>query len=144
MWPSFPVHPFIMQLVREFHIAPGQLVPNAWRTIISCMSIWMSTYDGEMITLNKFLSLYHLKASTHYRYFELLPWDRKSRIVKVPSSFRDWKSWYFFIFGMGWETLSDDFWGEVPRLLRKWEVPALGAHFHCFFFFLSFISWLLI
>ena len=35
----FPVHLFIMQLLNEFQISPGQLVPNAWRMIISCMSI---------------------------------------------------------------------------------------------------------
>ena len=95
------------------------------------MSIWVSAYDREMITLNEFLFLYHLKASTHYSYFELLPWDRKSRVVRgFPSSFHDWKSRYFFISGTSWETLSDDFWGEVPRLLRKWEVPVPGAYFH--------------
>ena len=49
-----------------------------------------------MITLNEFLYLYHLIPSTHYGYFELLPWDRKSRVVSgFPSSFRDWKSRYF-------------------------------------------------
>ena len=35
----FPIHPFIMQLLHNFQIALGQLVPNAWRTIISCISI---------------------------------------------------------------------------------------------------------
>ena len=122
--------------MHEFQIALGQLVPNTWRIIISCMSIWMSAYNGEMITSNKFLYLYRLKASTHYRYFELLPWDRKSRIIRgFPSSFRDWQPRYFFISRMGWETLSDDFWGKVPRLLQKWEVPALGAYFHCLLLF---------
>ena len=29
--------------------------------------------------------------------------------------------------GDDWETLSDDFWGDVPRLLRRWETPLLGA-----------------
>jgi len=59
----------------------------------------MSACDGEMITLNEFLFLYRLKASTHYGYFELLPWTRKSRIVMgFPSSFHDWKSRYFFHF----------------------------------------------
>ena len=70
----------------------------------------MSTCDWEMISLNEFLFSYHLKAFTHYGYFELLPWDRKSRIVRgFPSSFCDLKSRYFFISGTGWETLSDDF-----------------------------------
>ena len=26
----------------------------------------------------------------------------------------------------------DNFWGEIPRLLRKWEVPVLGAYFYRF------------
>ena len=69
----FPIHPFILHLLNELQIAPGQLVPNAWRTIISYMCIWVSTCDGEMITINEFLFLYRLKASTHYRYFKLLP-----------------------------------------------------------------------
>ena len=47
------------------------------------MSIWMFACDDEMITLNEFLFLYRLKDPTYYWYFELLPWDRKSRIVEV-------------------------------------------------------------
>ena len=35
----FPLHPFIMKLLFHFQIAPSQLVPNTWRTIVSCMSI---------------------------------------------------------------------------------------------------------
>ena len=70
----------------------------------------MSTCDKEMLTLNEFLFLYRLKVSTYYGYFELLPWDKKSRIVRgFPSSFCDWKSRYFFISGTDWESLSDDF-----------------------------------
>ena len=35
----FPVHPFIIELLDHLHIAPGQLMPNSWRTVISCMVI---------------------------------------------------------------------------------------------------------
>ena len=129
----FLVHPFMMQLLYNFQITPGQLVLNAWRTIISCMLIWVSACEWDMIMLKEFLFLYRSKPSTHYGYFELLPWDRKSRVVsRFPSSFHDWKSQYFFIFGTGRETMLDNLWGEVPRLLRKWEVPTLGAYFHRF------------
>ena len=126
----FPIHPFIMSLLSSFNIAPGKLVPNAWRTIISCMPIWVSVHERDMISLNKFLHLYRLKPSTHYGYYELFPWSRKCRIVsRLLSSFRDWKSWYFFVFGSGWETMFDDLWGEVPWLLRKWEIPSHRAFF---------------
>ena len=36
----------------------------------------------------------------------------------------------FFVSRADWETLIDDFWGEVLRLLRKWKVLVLGAYFH--------------
>ena len=89
----FPIHPFIMQLLSALNVAPGQLVPSACRTIIGCMSIWVSVHDGDMITLNEFLYMYRLKPSTRYGYFELLPWNRESRIVhSFPTSFLDYKS----------------------------------------------------
>ena len=96
----FPIHQFIMKFLSYFHIAPGQPVPNTWRMIVSCMLIWIFACERDMIALNEFLYLYCLKPSTHYRYFELLPWDRKSRVVSgFLSPFRDQKSRYFFIFG---------------------------------------------
>ncbi|KAK9993437.1 hypothetical protein SO802_023140 [Lithocarpus litseifolius] len=136
----FPIHPFIHHFLSKLNIAPGQLVPNAWRTVVSCMAIWFIVYDGEMITLNEFPFLYKLKPSTHYEYFELSPWDKQTKIVhEFPTSFRDWKSSYFFVFGE-FEMLSNDLWGEVPRLLRRWEIPILVALFFssrlCFLFIL--------
>ena len=61
---------------------------NSWRIVISCMVIWMTIADGDIITLNEFVHLYHLKESKEFRYYELVPWDRKSRlIVNLPLSF---------------------------------------------------------
>ncbi|KAK4605958.1 hypothetical protein RGQ29_000298 [Quercus rubra] len=122
----FPVHPFIMRLLHHLNLAPGQLMPNSWRIVISCMIIWTTNFDGDMLTVNEFVHLYRLKESKEFGYYDFVPWDRKSRLVAdLPSSFRYWKSRYFFVSGDGWETLSDDFWGDVPRLLRRWETPLL-------------------
>ena len=33
------VHPFIMELLGFFGIAPGQLMPNSWRIVVNCMEI---------------------------------------------------------------------------------------------------------
>ena len=35
----FPVHPFIMKLLHYLNLASGQLMPNLWRIVISCMVI---------------------------------------------------------------------------------------------------------
>ena len=124
----FPVHPFIMKLLHYLNLALGQLMPNSWRIVISCMVIRTTIADGDMLIVNEFVHLYRLKESKEFVYYEFIPWDRKSRLVAdLPSSFRYWKSRYFFVSGNGWETLSDDFWRDVPRLLHWWETPLLGA-----------------
>ena len=43
------------------------------RIVISCMVIWTTIADGDMITLNEFIHLYHLKASKEFRYYEFVP-----------------------------------------------------------------------
>ena len=117
-----------MKLLHYLNLAPGQLMPNSWRIVISCMIIWTTITDGDMLMVNEFVHLYRLKESKEFGYYEFVPWDRKSRfVVDLPSSFRYWKSIYFFVSSDGWETLSDDFWGDVPRLLCRWETPLLGA-----------------
>ena len=42
----------------------------------------------------------------------------------------------FFVSGNGWETLSDDFWGDVPRLLCRWETPCLSVFASMFLLFI--------
>ena len=85
-------------------------MPNSWRIVISCMEIWIVVTEGDMIKLDEFVHLYCLKESKEYRYYELVPWVRKARIIiDLSSSFRYWKSRYFFVSRDGWETLSDVF-----------------------------------
>ena len=124
----FPVHPFIMELLHYLNIAVGQLMPNLWKIVISCMVIWTIIANGDIITLNEFVYLHCLQESKEFGYYELVPWDRRSRlIVDLPSSFRYWKSRYLFVLGDGWETLFDDYWEDVLRMLRRWETPQLGT-----------------
>ena len=70
----FPIHPFIMELLNHFKIDPGQLMPNSWRIVVSCMEIWLATTKGDMIRVDEFTFLYHQKESKEYGYYELVPW----------------------------------------------------------------------
>ena len=95
----------------------------------------MIVSDGDMIRVDEFVHLYCLKESKEFGYYELVPWDRKAKlVVDLPSSFHDWKSRYFFVSSDGWETLLDDLWGNVPRLLHRWETPKIGALFFIYLF----------
>ena len=99
-----PVHPFIMELLRFFGIAPGQLMPNSWRTMVNCIEIWLAANE-DMIKAGELVHLYRLKESKEYGYYELVPWVRRARIVKgLPSSFRYWKFRFFFVSGDDFET----------------------------------------
>ena len=49
-------------------------MPNLWRIVINCMEIWLAVTEGDMIRVDKFTYLYHLKESKKYGYYELVPW----------------------------------------------------------------------
>ena len=61
----FPVHPFIMELLHNLGIAPGQLMPNSWRIIVSFLEIWMIVMERDMIKVDELLDLYRLKELLH-------------------------------------------------------------------------------
>ena len=73
-------------------------MPNSWRIVISCLEIWLVSTEGDMIMVDEFKYLYRLKEFKEYRYYKLMPWDRKARIIlNLPSSFSYWKSRFSFV-----------------------------------------------
>lgn len=66
-----------MEHLNHFNIAPGQLMSNSWRIMISCMEIWMVVIEGDMIRVAEFIHLYRLKELKEYEYYELVPYVRK-------------------------------------------------------------------
>ena len=137
------VHPFIMELLGFLGIAPGQLMPNSWRIVVNCMELWLAANE-DMIRVSELVHLYRLKESKEYGYYELVPWARRARITRgLPSSFRYWKCRFVFVSGDDFETPASEAWGDVPRLLRRWETPHLGESILpivCWFMFFVFIG----
>ena len=124
----FLVHPFIMKLLGCFGIVPEQLMPNSWRIVVSYMGIWLAVTDRHIIIVDKIIYLYHLKESKEHDYYELVLWERRNRIIwDLPSSFRYWKSQFFFVSGDDWETPFNEVWGDLLRFLCRWSTPNVGA-----------------
>ena len=91
------------------------------------MEIWLVA-NGDIIKVGELIYLYRLKESKEYGYYELVPWERRTRIVRgLPSSFRYWKSRFFFVSREDFETPFSKDWGDIPRLLCRWGTPTLGA-----------------
>ena len=92
------------------------------------MGIWLATTDRGMLKVDELVYLYRFKESKEHGYYELLPWERRTKIVKgLPSSFKYWKSKFLFIFGDDFEIPSGEVWGDLSRLHRWWGTPTLGA-----------------
>ena len=70
-----------------------------------------------MIKVDKLVYLYYLNESKEHGYYELLPYERRTRIVRdLPSLFRYWKSRFFFVSGMN---------GRLP--VTRFGVISLGC-----------------
>ena len=56
------------------------------------MVLWLLANDGDISRVDEFLHLYRLRLSMHSSYWELKPWDVKSRLVfDSSSSLCEWK-----------------------------------------------------
>ena len=138
----FLVHPFVRELFSYLHLASAQLVPNSWRILISCMVVWMSTNDGDVIRRDKFLHFYRLRKSKDPDYYEFKLWNKASRLIlNYPSSLRNWKPNFFFISRSGWEFIPSEDLDEAPKFFRSWGVLVSGVSFSSFqLLFPSFMS----
>ena len=91
------------------------------------MEIWLAA-NGDMIKVGELVHLYRLKGSKEYGYYKLVPWARRTRIIRgLPFSFRYWKSSFFFVSRDDFETPASEARGDIPKLLRRWGTPNLGA-----------------
>ena len=73
-----------------------------------------------MIKVDELIYVYCLKVSKEHGYYELLPWERRTRIVRdLHSSFKYWKSRFFFVSREDFETPSNEVWGDLPRLHHR-------------------------
>ena len=116
----FPAYPFVREHFSYLHLVLAQLVPNSWRIVISCMVVWMSTNDGDVIKKGEFLHFYRLKKSKDPSYYEFKPWDRVSKLIPdYPSSLRNWKPNFFFVSRSGWEFVPGKDLDEAPKFFHS-------------------------
>ena len=87
----FPIHPFDRELFSYLHLASAQLVPTFWRILVSCMVVWMSTNDGDVIKRDEFLHFYCLRKSKYLDYFEFKSLPLVSPKLEAKFLFYFWK-----------------------------------------------------
>jgi hypothetical protein len=141
----FPVQPFVRELLDYLSLAPGQINPNGWRTIISCMVMWRVTSNGEEdLTVDEFLFCYEpVQIALSRGFWTFKNRDVNSRVVQgLPSSDRIWKDGYFFVCGDNWERLPQEDPRDFVGVRRTWGTPSSSGV--CLFFSKDYLLLLLL
>ena len=108
----FPINPFVRDLFSYLHLAPEQLVPNSWWILVSCMVVWMSANDGDVISRDEFPTF--------------IVWENPRTPAIMSLSRGIW--------------LLRDVWEmfKAPKFFCSWGVPVSGASFSSFWLLSSF------
>ena len=123
----FPMQPLMRELLDHLHLALAQLAPNAWRTMISCMVLWQICSKGEdYLMMDELLYCYKpCQIAVSPGFWTLNSRERGMKLVThLPTSNREWKDDYIFVYGDNWEALP---WEEKDdsfiRVRRAWGTP---------------------
>jgi hypothetical protein len=123
----FPLQPLMRELLDHLNLSPGQLAPNAWRTVVGCMVMWKVLSDGkDDLTLDELLFCYkpsQIAASPGFWSLNMRQRGLKL-VVGTPSSNREWKDRFVFVCGDNWEGLLCEKDDDFIRVRRKWGVPS--------------------
>uniref|UniRef100_A0A2N9FBD9 Uncharacterized protein n=1 Tax=Fagus sylvatica TaxID=28930 RepID=A0A2N9FBD9_FAGSY len=122
--------PLMRELLDRLNLAPGQLAPNAWRTVVGSMVMWKVLSEGkDDLTLDELLFCYkpcQIPASPGFWSLNMRQRGLKL-IVGTPSSNREWKDNYVFVCGDNWEGLQCEKDDNFIPVRREWGVPSSSA-----------------
>jgi hypothetical protein len=132
----FPMQPLMRELLGRLNLVPGQLAPNAWRTVVGCMVMWKVLSDGkDDLTVDELLFCYkpyQIPASQGFWSLNMRQRGLKL-VVGTPSSNREWKDNFVFVCGDNWEGLLCDKDDDFIHVRREWGVPSSSGVCVCFF-----------
>ena len=130
----FSLQLFMRELLDYLSMAPGQVDPNGWRTIISCMVMWRVSSNGqEDLTMDEFIFCYEpCQIAQSKGFWTFKHCDVNTKIVQgLPSSNRIWKDEFVFVCGDTWERLPQEDPRDFVKVRRSWGTPSSSGV--CFF-----------
>ncbi|XBI07732.1 hypothetical protein VPH35_135587 [Triticum aestivum] len=91
-----PLHPFFVDVLNHFNLAPTQLAPNAWRIIVGFLVLCHSARVPPSLAVFRRFFLLHHKHKIAWYFFKTRRGSRL-RITGLPDSIKGWKSGFFFL-----------------------------------------------
>ena len=123
----FPLQPFVRELLDYFSLAPGQVAPNGWRMIISCMVMWRVNSNGRKdLTVDEFLFYYApCQIALSLGFWTFKHRDMDTKIVQgLPLSNKIWKDGYVFVCDDNWERFPQEDPRDFVKVRRSWGTPS--------------------
>lgn len=106
----FPV--VVREVLCPFGLAQPQIMPNSWRHLIGCATLWAAMSNGETpFSKEVFLRQYTIKENPNghgWWYFTRRPSEESELVLDLPTIDKNWKDKFFFIGGNRWELLDGD------------------------------------
>lgn len=96
----FPLHPIISKLLNFWGLAPTQITPNGWSTIMGLLSLFGRVQPRAFLSakeLNFVTSLARWEKDVGYYYVKSRP--HMKIIEDLPNKFQDWKEKWWFVGG---------------------------------------------
>ncbi|KAM3194965.1 hypothetical protein ACQJBY_071180 [Aegilops geniculata] len=91
-----PLHPFFVDVLNHFNLAPTQLAPNAWRIMAGFLVLCHSARVPPSLAVFRRFFLLHHKHKIAWYFFKTRRGSRL-RITGLPDSIKGWKSGFFFL-----------------------------------------------
>ncbi|XP_028093398.1 uncharacterized protein LOC114293527 [Camellia sinensis] len=102
-----PLPQVVVDVLNRLEVAPGQLMPNAWKILLACASAWPKANGGEAMTIDEFFSCYKALGQQE-TWVTLQAVMGRGLVAGLPTSIKGWRPWWFFVAvngGMGVRTI---------------------------------------
>lgn len=95
-----PLPQIVVDVLNRLGVAPGQLMPNAWKILMACASAWPRANKGVAMIVDEFFACY--KASGQQEtWVTLQAAVGKGLVAGLPSSVKGWRPQWFYVSANG-------------------------------------------
>ncbi|CAL2256563.1 unnamed protein product [Prunus armeniaca] len=115
-----PLSPFLQEWMSQLGVAPHQMNPNVYRTMVSVQALWRRVHKSEP-TINQMLHCFLLKMSLYQVGFCYLQSAVGKIIESNPSSQKTWRPHWFYA-SDAWE-FAEGVESRCSRIQRRFRIP---------------------
>ena len=95
-----PLPQIVVDVLNRLEVAPGQLMPNAWKILLACASAWPKANGGKAMSVEEFFACYKA-AGQQETWVTLQAVMGKGLVAGLPTSIKGWRARWFYVSANG-------------------------------------------